>query len=1205
MRRLFLFCFMVFFALPAHTRTTYIGERCVPSLQDFVAIYEKGYKICRDSEWTNIYPFKQLDDCKNIEQKSKDGWKHFTDTDDVANDYVFLVVQYSSSKSVFKEVCKIAKSTLKQECEDKASNGKWDDKTTECTCPAGVGHKGSWTFTACKKKQQANSGSGGTCAEGTYQGTKQGNVQQCKGGTWTNIDKAKLNKCDYLNFDGNTFSSFWRDVGGYVVYHNAARTEVCVFEHSELQNRCKQSGGKPTANFECDCSADGVRPGGRSKFLPCVKLKSSGSSTKSGSSSNSSSSGSTNKTNNSSGTTDNSSEKTNSSNNDASQTQTVSSTPPDAAQPQPRDYVAEGRKMGVDGDWRDIPECGVQVLNANWEFVNKKTAARDHMCIFVNKTKLRRDSTTKLYKVPTPTGSGEMCRDADSCAGRAAQLDDYDSKEGVQERSEKAETDGKAMGVDGDWTKIPMCSDTGGLNSDWKLVNNGWQTDSTCIFVNTKKLKPNKDGLYKVPEYGSSDAAQKMCHGFNKYETSCSALIAQTKQKPIDEKANDTKSETKTITVQGTVKKLNKQTVLAVGGADVTIVGTKYSAKTNKNGEYKIKNVAVTIGKKIIVKATSGELFKTETIQVSNNRIVDDTLTASLQLVSYYLCSGSIKTSTGSFLTKAVNISYTGEEGTASATVTDGKFSINVVPEGQIKFSADGYNDYTCGFDAAGACKCHNVIMQQKSQTNDKQESKLEDNNNDVEEVVEAEANATRNEEENSVEGGQNQVEQSQDNNVQEDNDNEVDVTDNAALTGVPGAVTNLLDNTYTPPTTEMSEEERKYWEQEADAAQEDYQAAKARRDDWDNRLLAATTTAAAGAGGYAAFSALGEQAADRQAEQDMAALLGTMHCEYGKNKNIQLGLGDIEIPGGNELLKYYTEYKETADRLKRTKAALNLPAGLEATTIYDKAETNLYRNASLGGRTGGETSLARAMMDGDSADAAAWAAQKEETAKNLRTGALVGAGALVAGFVANKLMNPKSERHKKAKRDFEQAEREFNNENSQYVIKRDSRTTLTYDSLAAAKELANNSSGIPKLESDDSERVNLSELGLKADQIFDSGKYDLNNAGESILNRYVAKFTFAIQDNPDTNIVLNIVGHTDRVGVKADNSKYKNNQELSELRAKSVAEYLEDRLSAYDNVSFKSSGVGAQDCDKEGNAPDCRYVEITATDDTDDGGTQ
>ncbi len=480
------------------------------------------------------------------------------------------------------------------------------------------------------------------------------------------------------------------------------------------------------------------------------------------------------------------------------------------------------------------------------------------------------------------------------------------------------------------------------------------------------------------------------------------------------------------------------------------------------------------------------------------------------------------------------------------------------------------------------------------------QEAGTTNNDDDAEEAVSETNNAGTGVSVGADSGdeGNQQVEQTEQNQQDLNDDNSV----NAVVTSVPSVPNDPQDNnTYTTSTTEMSEEERKYWEQEADAAQEDYQAAKARRDDWDNRLLAATTTAAAGAGGYAAFSALGEQAADRQAEQDMAALLGTMHCEYGKNKNIQLGLGDIEIPGGNELLKYYTEYKETADRLKRTKAALNLPAGLEATTIYDKAETNLYRNASLGGRTGGETSLARAMMDGDSADAAAWAAQKEETAKNLRTGALVGGGALVAGFVANKLMNPKSERHKKAKRDFEQAEREFNNENSQYVIKKNETVEVpTYDSFAGVEEWANKRS---KLKSDRSE-LELSKLKLKANQIFDSGKYDLNNAGESILDRYVATFTFAIQDNPDTNIVLNIVGHTDNVGVRTT-APYRDNKELSELRAGAVADYLAGRLSAYTNVSFKPSGVGAEGCTKDGDAPECRYVEITATDVTNDEDTK
>ena len=184
------------------------------------------------------------------------------------------------------------------------------------------------------------------------------------------------------------------------------------------------------------------------------------------------------------------------------------------------------------------------------------------------------------------------------------------------------------------------------------------------------------------------------------------------------------------------------------------------------------------------------------------------------------------------------------------------------------------------------------------------------------------------------------------------------------------------------------------------------YQEAKEREQSDANRALTAVTTAMTGLGTMAAASALAERKADEKAEADMRQYLTTFECEYGKGNIVKTGNEEITIPGGNELSKYYAEYKSLADNLKTTKTALGLRAGIESETLYNQAQTGLYQYSTAERQTGAYASLSRALTDPESEDAAAWAKQQKDTKTKLIAGTAVAGVGVVGGIVGNQIIN-------------------------------------------------------------------------------------------------------------------------------------------------------------------------------------------------------
>lgn len=363
-----------------------------------------------------------------------------------------------------------------------------------------------------------------------------------------------------------------------------------------------------------------------------------------------------------------------------------------------------------------------------------------------------------------------------------------------------------------------------------------------------------------------------------------------------------------------------------------------------------------------------------------------------------------------------------------------------------------------------------------------------------------------------------------------------------------------------------------------------------------ENKLISATGIGATGIGASQTLSALSEQRADDRAEDDMRAYLATIKCDYGMGKNISGGETGIELPGGNELAQYVTQYKTLAADLKVRKTALGLAPGIESETIIDAADTGLYDNAATGKTDGAFTSLSRALGDKTGADAQAWAQQKADTANKLKTGAIVAGIGVMGGTIANQTVNSGTNKQNKSDEilakyaplyKLERAiaslpttpipacptngatgtypECVCNNAESTYNQNTNtcdqSITNSTQNSNAeinneSSKEEENTStqqtapevsasSALPDAitKTINDQKTNTATIRLPAVKLFDIGKYELTSDAQTAL----AQFGTALNDTAWNECTVDIVGYTDPIGGTKINKK------LSQNRANAV----------------------------------------------------
>ncbi|MDE6250547.1 MAG: trypsin-like serine protease [Alphaproteobacteria bacterium] len=213
-----------------------------------------------------------------------------------------------------------------------------------------------------------------------------------------------------------------------------------------------------------------------------------------------------------------------------------------------------------------------------------------------------------------------------------------------------------------------------------------------------------------------------------------------------------------------------------------------------------------------------------------------------------------------------------------------------------------------------------------------------------------------------------------------------------------------------------------------------EYEKAKAREQSIANKLLGAAAMGATGIGGMMALSGLAEQNADAAAERDMKAYLATFMCDYGQGRNITGGTTGVQLPNAPQLLGLSTEYKSVAAELTSMKAALNMQPGIESELVLNSAETGLYNNASIGKTTGAFTSLSRALMDKNSADAAAWAEQKQKSQSKTKTGAITAGTGAIGGTIGNLIINrDKGDEDKSDNKS--QSDKNKNNKNDNSIV--------------------------------------------------------------------------------------------------------------------------------------------------------------------------
>lgn len=384
--------------------------------------------------------------------------------------------------------------------------------------------------------------------------------------------------------------------------------------------------------------------------------------------------------------------------------------------------------------------------------------------------------------------------------------------------------------------------------------------------------------------------------------------------------------------------------------------------------------------------------------------------------------------------------------------------------------------------------------------------------------------------------------------------------------------------------------------------------AMREKEQSFGNRMVGGAAMGTMGIGGQMIGSALAEQSADSDAEMDMAAYLATFKCDYGAGMNITGGTMNVELPGANILLPIYTEYVTLAADLKTRKEALGMTPGIESNEILDAATSGLYDNVSTGVTGGAYASIARALMNPEGADAAAWAAQKAETSEQLKAGAITaGVGALV-GITGNVLLNEigpnkVEERSDEIMSEYDKKRRIIREELKK--VEEDSlkqqldgpavepikTPEIEYDIEITEEDLVVDTSldlgstdvSINPWTSTLTDEIEITtKVATVYDQtLFESGSYTIKKPNDldkiiQTLNNHHDGF----ENNPAR---LYLIAHTDNNKIIQTSDlcakeKICTNEQLSAKRALSAADYIQTNWkNRPENVKIISRGVGAQ----------------------------
>ena len=414
------------------------------------------------------------------------------------------------------------------------------------------------------------------------------------------------------------------------------------------------------------------------------------------------------------------------------------------------------------------------------------------------------------------------------------------------------------------------------------------------------------------------------------------------------------------------------------------------------------------------------------------------------------------------------------------------------------------------------------------------------------------------------------------------------------------------------------------------------YDEALANESSTANKALGVASMAATGAGGMMLAMGLTEQKADKEAEEKMRGYVATFKCNYG-NTNVEYGTQPTELPMSTELYNLYAEYVTLANDLKLRKEMLGLRAGIESEKILDSATTGLYDDVSSGRSAGMYTSLARAILDPNGADAAAWAEQTKRSKNLIIAGATTAGVGVVGSIVGNQLINKGKINLSKVKEDIKGINERYKNKRQAYSDLVDNITDAANDSDLGATvdvdeaadesgedddETGENTEGAAVLgenpetlengqpaegendqaapesepvESDAPQATSL-RLSIPTSALWASGKHtweditNTNNARDlgdllsqtitaldNFINQVNNQETSEPQITADNPVKITVTGHTDTVGRIQDNIT------LSQDRAGTMTTKLSELMTNMNNKELiyleKAVGKGEDEC--------------------------
>lgn len=332
--------------------------------------------------------------------------------------------------------------------------------------------------------------------------------------------------------------------------------------------------------------------------------------------------------------------------------------------------------------------------------------------------------------------------------------------------------------------------------------------------------------------------------------------------------------------------------------------------------------------------------------------------------------------------------------------------------------------------------------------------------------------------------------------------------------------------------------------------------AMKEKEQSTENKLLSGASMGAMGIAGMQTLSALSEQRADQQAEQDMTAYLATFRCDFGQGKFIKGGQTNVELPGAGQLSTLYNEYMNLAEDLKTRKESLGLAQGIESEVIIDTSVINLYDDVGTG-RNGTFTSLAKALSDSTSADAAEWAEQKEKTSQQIKNGIITMVTTAVASTAINKFINDNKPKELSkeiiAKYD---AKRQQIREDLSSIETKSEQDAQT----AAATENDKTPTTQEEQQQQQPQQQDKSIIKIYSASLFDSGGIEITEKGKKILTEIISKINEQLAEEENFKFIL--ASHTDKDQIiqkstLCASNEICNNLNLSEKRATVTKEYL------------------------------------------------